>query len=200
MTITQITLFNFISALVLGELVGNALYDKEVGLLEILVGIFSWGILMFSMQLITQKSMRARKFLEGRPTIIVYKGKIRHKVLKKNRIDLNQFMHLLRDKNTFSIREVEFAVLETDGTINVVKKSDYEIPTKADHGMPKNPPSLPIAVISDGQLIKENLRRSGLNEIWLKKELRKKGIDHFPEVFYAEWKEGDSLYVETYNC
>jgi uncharacterized membrane protein YcaP (DUF421 family) len=198
MTITQITTFDFISALILGELVGNALYDEEIGLLEILFGIFFWGLLMFLLQIIIQKSIKARGILEGNPSIIVNKGKLNYKELKKNHMDIDQFLHLLREKDTFTIREVEYAILETNGTVSVLKKSDYEIPTKADHRMSTTSPSLPITLISDGRLLKTNLKWSGHNEEWLKKELRVKNIENYKQVLLAEWQKGKTIYIEKY--
>lgn len=196
-TLMHITIFEFISALVLGDLVGNALYDNDAQLIQIVFTIIFWGGLMFLMQIVTQKSIRMRGFLEGRPSIIIHKGKIRYKELKKNRLDLNQLQHLLRVRDIFSIREVEYAVLEKDGTVSVMKKSAYAIPTKADHKMSNKPPSLPITFISDGRLLKENLILSGFNETWLQKELNKKGVHQYHQVLYAEW-EKNSLYVEKY--
>ncbi|HWO98449.1 MAG TPA: DUF421 domain-containing protein [Bacillus sp. (in: firmicutes)] len=198
MTITQITTFDFISALVLGELVGNALYDHDIGLAEILFAVSFWGILIFSTEILTQKNIRIRGFLEGKPSLVIYKGKIRYDELKKNHLDIDQLQHLLRAKDTFSLREVEYAILESNGTVSVLKKADYATPTRADHKMPTKPPALPITFISDGRLLKENLTISGLNETWLQEELHKRGIRRYSEVLYAEWAEGDSLYVETY--
>ncbi|MFC3884448.1 DUF421 domain-containing protein [Bacillus songklensis] len=198
MTITQITTFDFISALVLGELVGNALYDHKTGLTDILFAVVFWGVLMFGTEILTQKNLRVRSLLEGRPAIIIHKGRIRYKEMKKNHLDISQLQHLLRAKDAFSIREVEYAILETDGTVSVLKKSDYASPTKADHKMPNKQPVLPITFISDGQLLKENLKESGFDETWLQKELHKKGIRNYSQVMYAEWEDGDSLHVEKY--
>lgn len=197
-TIIQVTPFEFISALILGELVGNAVYDKETGLAEILFSVIFWGLLIFLIELLTQKSLRMRGFLEGRPSVIIHKGKVRYKELKKNHLDLDQLQYFLRAKDTFSIREVEYAVLEKDGSVSVLKKSNYTIPTRDDHKMPDQPPFLPTTFISDGKLLKENLISNGFNETWLQKQLAKKGIHDYSQVLYAESSEGNSLYVEKY--
>lgn len=199
MTITQITLFDFISALVLGDLVGNALYNEHIKIKEIIFTVFFWGFLVYIVQFITQKSFRLRTLLEGRPSIVIHEGKICYNELKKNRLDLSQLQHMLRAKDAFSVSEVEYAILETDGSLSILKKSDYAAPTKSDHNMPNQPPNLPVTLISDGRLIRENLQRSGMNETWLQQELDKQGIRKYSEVLLAEWKKKKStLYVQKY--
>ncbi|SFJ66509.1 Uncharacterized membrane protein YcaP, DUF421 family [Halobacillus dabanensis] len=189
--ITQITAFDFISALVLGELVGNALYDPEVGILDIGYAILLWSILIFVTEIITQKYKRTRKILEGSPSLVIYKGKIDREQLKKNKLDINQLLHLLRAKDVFSIQEVEYAVLETDGMISVLKASNYQNVTREDMKlMPENVP-LPRTIISDGEIIWDNLKEAGFDEQWLKKQLDAQDFNGPKEILYAEHKEGD---------
>ncbi|CDQ20999.1 Uncharacterized membrane protein YcaP, DUF421 family [Halobacillus karajensis] len=194
--ITQITAFDFIAALVLGELVGNALYDKEVGILDIGYAILLWSILIYTTEMITQKFKGTRKLLEGSPSLVVYKGKIDRDQLKKNKLDVNQLQHLLRAKDVFSIKEVQYAVLETDGTISVLKASQYQNVTRDDMKLaPKNVP-LPRAIISDGEVIWDNLREAGFDEKWLDDQLNSQDIQDPSDVMYAEYTEGDKdLYV-----
>lgn len=196
--ITQITPFDFISALVLGELVGNAVFDKEIGVLQILFAVTIWGILIYVIEVITQKIASTRPYLEGKPTIIIHKGQIIKEKLKKNKLDINQLQHLLRSKDVFSIREVEYAILETDGSISVLRKSSYEPPTRQDYKMEEQKVRLPITLISDGQIINENLKESGFTEEWLLAELRSKGVNSYKDLMIAEWLEEDGLYIQTY--
>jgi len=108
--ITQITTFDFVSVLVLGELVGNAMYDTETGIKEIMYSILIWGGLIYITEFITQKFRKTRQLLEGKPSIIINKGKIDFKELKKNHLDINQLQHLLRAKDVFSIAECAYAI------------------------------------------------------------------------------------------
>lgn len=199
MTITQITTFDFISALVLGELVGNALYDHEIGIMEILFAVIFWGVLIYFTEILTQKNIRIRTFLEGSPSIVVNKGKINYKELKKNHLDINQLQHLLRSKDAFSMREVEYAILETDGTVNVLKKSAFAGLTKSDFQLKEEKIVLPVTFISDGRLLSHNLRASGFDETWLKTELAKQKVRRYSDVMYAEWEDGQPLFIQTYK-
>jgi uncharacterized membrane protein YcaP (DUF421 family) len=196
--ITQITPFDFISALVLGELVGNALYDKDVGLAKILFAVTLWGTLIYVTELITQKKKGLREILEGKPSIIISNGKIVYSELKKNHLDLNQLQHLLRQKDIFSIREVEHAILETNGTVSVMKKAKYEQPTREDHHMPLSPVVLPVTLIIDGEVIWDNLSESGFTEAWLKQQIRSFGFQDYKDILYAEWQEGKGMHMQPY--
>lgn len=196
--ITQITTFDFISAIVLGELVGNALYDDDIGIRKILFSIVLWGILIYITEITTQKYKKTRATLEGMPSIIIHKGKINYNQLKKNHLDINQMQQLLRKKGAFSVREVEYAILETDGTVSVLKKSKYDIPTRQDQNLPEATVSLPVTLISDGEVIWDNLEECGFSETWLKGEIQAFGFSKYEEVLYAEWKEGEGIIVQSY--
>ncbi|MFT8321088.1 MAG: DUF421 domain-containing protein [Bacillus sp. (in: firmicutes)] len=196
--ITQITTFDFVSVLVLGELVGNAMYDTNIGLGKILFAIAIWGLLIYITEFFTQKFRSTRKLFEGKPSIIINKGQINFNELKKNHLDLNQLQHLLRTKDVFSITECYYAILETDGTVNVMKNQLYSPPTKQDLKLPIQPASLPISLILDGEIILENLAPIGWDEQKVKEELLHLGISSYKDVLYAEWKEDTPLYVQSY--
>ncbi|OEH91587.1 DUF421 domain-containing protein [Bacillus solimangrovi] len=196
--ITQITTFDFISALVLGELVGNALYDDDVRIYRVLFAVSLWTSLILLLEVITQKFKRTRHFLEGQPSIIIRKGEIHKESLKKNKLDVNQLQHLLRTKDVFSLREVEYALLETDGSISILKRSGYATPTRNDFNLPEEKVVLPVTIIIDGEVILDNLQSIGFDEAWLKSQLRSHGAANFSDVMYAEWKEGESIYIEKY--
>jgi uncharacterized membrane protein YcaP (DUF421 family) len=195
--ITQITTFDFISALVLGELVGNAIFDDKVGVRQIIYAVMIWGLLIFILEMITQKWSKTRGFLEGKPTIIIHKGKILRESLKKSKLDVNQLQHLVRSKGAFSIRELEYAVLETDGTVSILKKAPFETPTKKDLQVNLEQVNLPVTFISDGKVIKDNLLEAGFNMTWLEQQLQQQNILRVEEVMYAEWLEGSGLHVQS---
>ncbi|MDC3413656.1 DUF421 domain-containing protein [Terrihalobacillus insolitus] len=196
--ISQLTAFDFISALIMGELVGNALFDDQYGLYEMGLAIFLWGGLLYLSEVITQKFKRSRSLLEGVPSIVIHKGKIKYNEMKKAKLDLNELQHLLRSKGAFSIKEVEYAVLETDGTISILKKSLEQAPTRKDFQLPQEVVSMPLALILDGELVKDNLKEAKRDEAWLHQQLQAQSIEAVKDVLYAEWKEGEPLYVLTY--
>src|SRR5690625_1745705 len=96
--ISQLTAFDFIAALVLGELVGNALFDKKAGLLDIAYVITLWGVILYVIEIITQKFSKTRHLLEGDPVLVIHKGQFIREELKKNKMDVDEVQQLLRAK------------------------------------------------------------------------------------------------------
>ncbi|PRX28030.1 uncharacterized membrane protein YcaP (DUF421 family) [Orenia metallireducens] len=197
--IRQLTAFDFIFSIVLGELLGNAIYDPEVNFLYILYTLSLWGLLMFGVQLIEQKSIKLRKFISGNPAMVIREGQIDYKKLKETRMNITQLRSLLRQESVFSLKEVEYAILETDGELSVLKKSDHEQVTRKDLNIPGKSVKLPIILISDGQVLWQNIHKHNLTKKWLEQELLNNNIHRFDDVLYAEWSEGEELYVIPFS-
>lgn len=196
--ISQITPFDFISALVLGEFVGSAVFDPKINLLKILFGITVWGLLIYVTELMTQKSLRLRLFLEGKPSFIIHEGKLDWKELKKNHLDINQLQQLLRSKDVFSLRDVEYAILEPNGSISILKKQEADKPTYKDFNLKINKRMVPLTIISDGEVIMEHLQESGMDYKGLIKRLNERNISSVKEVAYAEWESDKDLFLQVY--
>lgn len=196
--IKQLTAFDFISALILGELVGNALYDNEVGLLDITFAIVLWGSLIYLMEWVTQKFKGTRALIEGQPSLVIHQGKLQRKEMKKGNLDINQLLHLLRSKDVFSIQEVDYAILETDGTVSVLRKSAFQQASRQDFNLTPKSVVLSFVLINDGEIIWDSLEEIGKDKAWLQQELAKQEVKDVKEVFYAEYKKDQQLHIQGY--
>ncbi|KGK86659.1 membrane protein [Desulfosporosinus sp. HMP52] len=193
--ITQLTAFDFISALIMGELLGNAIYDDDTGIVKVFYAITVWGLLIFAIQFLGQKSIFFRKLLEGTPSLVIQKGVINRQALKKNRMNINELLNLLRIKDVFSVREVEYAILEANGSLTVLRKPEFDTPTLGDLKIPFQSKSLPKLLVSDGTILSDELLKAKLSESWLRNELKLQGYTDIKNIFYAEWREEDGLFV-----
>ncbi|WP_373895712.1 YetF domain-containing protein [Virgibacillus sp. CBA3643] len=195
--ISQLTAFDFISSLILGELVGNALFDEKAGIPEIAFVIFLWGGLLYLTEIISQKFKGTRSLIEGSPAIVIYNGKLIRDVMKKNKLDVHQLKNLLRTKDVFSIQEVEHAILETNGTVSVLKKSPFQTPSKSDMNVSPSAQDVKLAtsLINDGEIIYDNLKEKNLTEEWLLEQLKEQDFNTVEEVFYAEYIKDKKLFV-----
>jgi uncharacterized membrane protein YcaP (DUF421 family) len=196
---SQVTPFDFISAIFLGEILGNALYDEKATVLTMLYSLFLWGVLMFTMKILGQKSLKIRSLIDGSPSVVIRNGMIIRKELKKNRITIHDLMYMLRLANVFSVREVEYAILEPNGNISVLKKANYETVKQQDLNLTPKSVYLPTTLITDGEIMWDNLKALGFDKKWLELQIQSRGINQVKDVLYAEWKENEGIYIVPYS-
>ncbi|MBZ6488442.1 DUF421 domain-containing protein (plasmid) [Priestia aryabhattai] len=197
--INQITPFTFIASIVLGELLGNALYDHQVGVFHIIYSMGLWAILLFVVEYLGQKYLSFRGIVEGKPSALIKNGMVDREELRKNRMNINQLQSLLRQSETFSIREVAFCYLEANGSISILKKTKYQKTTQENFNMSIKPVYVPVTLIRDGEVLWDEVKDLGFDEEWLKAQLLSQRITDYNAIFLAEWLEDDGLFVQTYQ-
>ncbi|MGL5514435.1 MAG: DUF421 domain-containing protein, partial [Sporomusa sp.] len=121
--------------------------------------------------------------LAGRPSIIVENGQIVQSEMKKNRFTLDELTEELRKKNITDISTVQYAILETNGVLNTILYNEYQPICNGAMGVNQADTGLPIVVINDGRVLKNNLKILGLDENWLKKQLKERKIENHQNVF-----------------
>ncbi|MDY0410223.1 DUF421 domain-containing protein [Paracerasibacillus soli] len=197
--ISQMTFFNFISAISIGTIGASLAIDSTVSIRNGLFALIGWAIFTLVLGWLNLKSETARKLVTGDPLIVIKDGEIMEDKLRHARLDINSLNTLLRKKNVFSIADVDYAIFETDGKLSVMKKQDKQPVTKKEAGITITKKKVfPIAtgVISDGQAMTANLAKLHLNENWLENQLQMAGVDSPENVFYAEVQEDGTLYVD----
>jgi len=149
------------------------------------------------MSYIAFKSKKARILLDDQPTIVVYEGKIVEASLKKTRLHLNDLSMMLREQSIFSIKDVHYALLETNGELSVLKKTEQQSATKKDvNATIQVPKYLPTEVIAEGKISTRNLTELNLTEEWMHEQLKKQGIGKVENVFFAEVQTDGSLHID----
>lgn len=193
--LAQLTYFNYVTGIAIGSIAASMAVDKSISILEGMASMTLWAILTVVAEWITIKFNWLKIPLQSKPSILIRDGKINRKEMKKNRLNLEELGMLLRQKDTFSFGDVAIALLETNGTLTVIKKSGNQSPTRDDFSFPKIPTTLSVPVIVDGQLMKKNLQEAGYNESWLRSKLQTYNVDQFKQVFYAEIMPNGQLFV-----
>ncbi|WP_085991540.1 DUF421 domain-containing protein [Oceanobacillus senegalensis] len=199
--INQISPFTFIAAIVLSEIVGNAIYEPKINVFYIFYAMVLWGGLLFLLEYSSQKFIRFRGITEGKPSALIENGKVNREQLKKNRMTINQLQSLLRQSETFSIREVAFCYLESNGAISILKKSAYQKTTQEDFNLPVQSVHVPVTIIRDGEVLWDEVRDLGYDEKWLKNLFVSNGIQNmdYSQIFLAEWHQVQGLFYQTYQ-
>lgn len=193
--ISALTPFDFISAVILGDLVGNTIYEKEHSVLQLVFALAIWTVLSILFEKLTQHFPVLRKPLEGEPEILIRNGKIDLAKLRKNSLDFDQLRMMLRAKDTFNVSEVAYAIYETNGSLSIMKKPQYEAATREDMSLAAKPKRLPLGIIEDGIVQREALSQLGMDTAWLDEELLRLGYPDPRTIAYAEVDEDGKLAV-----
>lgn len=151
------------------------------------------------MQWITLRWRYAAKYLEGEPTIVIMDGKIMEETLKKMRYTVADLLEQVRGKGIFDLSEVEYAILESDGELSVLKKPEHEPLTAKDLNIYKSKTGISRELIYDGEIVEDNLREINRDKEWLKAELQKRKIQDTSEVFLATINQNNQIYIDTYK-
>lgn len=196
--ISQLTTFEYITGIALGELAGFLSTDIEAHYMHGIVAIAVWFTIPFGLELLTLKSKRLREWFEGKATVVVKDGKILEDNLKKERFTGDELMESLRTKNVFRVADVEFAMLETSGALSVLLKNNHQPLTPAHLGIDVSPEKEPQTVIIDGNIMDEPLSTIGFSREWLSTELEKIGVT-YENVFIAQVDAYGQLYVDLFD-
>lgn len=197
--ISQLTFFDYVLGITIGSIASELSIDLTSRAWLHWVGLLCWAVLGFLMEYITLKWRYAAKFIEGEPTIVIMNGKIMENALKKMKFRVSDIMELLRNKNVFDLSEVDFAIIEPNGQLSVLRKPEYEPVTAKDLKISKKSSGISTELIYDGILIEENLKQLNKDKKWLEKQLKSHGIKDIKEVFIATLNPAGSFYVDKYE-
>ena len=168
--------------LLISEIAAIPLQDPARPVLDGVIAIFVLVILEILMSVLTMKSLWFKKLMNGKSAVIIQNGVIDQKAMRDVRMTVLDLMELLRGQNVFDLSTVAFAVLEVNGDLSVLLKSSEKALTAGDVNAQKDPDELPLPVVSDGRIVKENLSALKLNEEDLRDALKNEDVS-LDEVF-----------------
>lgn len=197
--ISQLTSFDYILGITIGSIAGSMTTDLSSMAWPHWVGLLTWITAGLSVDFLTTKSRTAARYIEGEPVIIIMNGKILEKNMRKLRYTASNLQQQLRCKDIFDISEVQFAVLEANGELSVLKNPELQPVTAKDMNIPPAKTGIGIDLIYDGIVVDLNLKQVNRNRKWLKSELKKQGINDPSEVFLATLEASGTLYVDKFK-
>ncbi len=178
---SQLNVFDFVVFLIISEIMTMGLDTKNMTLYDSVIATVTLIILDRLESFMTMKSKYLRDIFEGRPCYIILNGKIQYQNMKKLRYSVDDLSHHLRVHDIDSVSKVAYAILETNGSLSIIKKDECDV-------------LLPDTLISDGTVNEEALHLINKDILWLRDELTKHHIYTFEEVFYCIL-EKEGLYI-----
>lgn len=199
----KLSVFDVVISIMLAEMAVLAIEEIEKPASLFYIPMMLIGVLEIIMAYISLKSKKVRDVVDGSADVIIENGEIREGAMRRNRLNMDDLMVHLRQKNVKNIADVEFAVLEPTGQMSVFLKERKDPVTREDLGIyeresfaPVSYKGLPIPLILDGKVRMEALQKIGQNELWLKREIRKYGIKDIREVSFCSIDERGIIYLD----
>jgi len=181
-------------ALIIADLAAVPMQDFGIPLLTGIIPILTLLCITMILSVLTMKSVRFRAIVCGRPSIIVENGKIKQPEMKRNRFTVDELMEELRMKGITDISTVKYVILETNGQISVLPYANQLPVTAEQMDLTPQDVGLPLVIINDGRLLEHNLKLRGLNDDWLRRQLKAGGVSHCRDVFLLTVDEQNRTY------
>jgi len=196
--ISQLSFFEYVLGITVGSIAATMSTNLANRALPEFVGLITWIVLVLFIELLALKNRKMAKIIDGEPLILIENGKIMEDRLAVARYRFEDLVEQLREKDVFSISDVEFAVLETDGSLSVLKKSGVQPVTPEDLKISTDYKGLSVELISEGQILKQNLKQIDQDENWLLGELKQRSV-RLEQVVYATIDTSGRLYLDLYK-
>jgi uncharacterized membrane protein YcaP (DUF421 family) len=196
--ISQLSLFEYITGITIGSLAAYISLDMEATWYLGLIAISVWVAFSLGIEFLQLKSKTMRNFIDGKGTILIKDGKVLEDNLKKERLTNEELLEQLRKKRAFKLADVEFAIMEASGDINVLLTRENQPITPKHLGITVGPEQETQSVILDGKIMDEPLATLGLSREWLNTELEKLGVA-IENVFLGQVDSYGQLYVDLYD-
>lgn len=193
----QLSMFDYVVSITIGSIAAEMATSLENNFIEPLTAMVIYAIVTILISIINSHSLKVRRFIAGKTLVLLDKGKLYRANFKKSRLDINEFLMECRSHGYFDISEIETTILEPNGKISFLPKTEKKPVSAEDMNLKVQQEGIPINVILDGCVIKENLKHTGHDLEWLQKQMRKQNILNVKDVFLATYDKNDNLSIYT---
>ena len=191
--ISQLSFFDYVVGMSIGSIAAAFAIDSSISYYRGITSLIIYALFPVVMSYVSLKSYKARKFLDGTPTILIQNGQILERNLTHTKININDLLEECRLKNAFDISEVESAILETSGKVSLQMKSSNQTLTPKDLNLTISYKGLCTNLIIDGIILFEHLRALNKDNAWLMNELKNQNIDNSTNVLLAYLDSNNTL-------
>ena len=191
---SQLDFFDYITGITIGSIAAELATELEKPWKPLLAMIV-YGAITVCLTLTTSKLPKMRKYINGTPTIILDNGKIYRQNMKKAKMDLSEFMVMCRQEGYFNLDDIQTAVFEYNGRLTVLPKSEKRPLNPNDIKLKLPIETINTELIMDGRVMNENLKRKGLDMIWLQKQIESNGYSKVSDIFLAVCDDNNKLTI-----
>lgn len=195
---SQMSLFDYINGITIGSIAAEMATNLE-DYHRPLTAMIVYGLAAVGLSQFTEKSIKVRRFLNGKPLILLHHGTLYEENLKKARIDLNEFLEQCRVSGYFDISQLQTVILEGNGRLSFLPKTPMRPVTPADLNLQPEEEDMTAVLVLDGHIMEQNLRHSGKEKKWLTAQLHAQGFPDAKHVLLATCDLNNKLTVFAKN-
>ena len=197
--VSELSLFDYVIGISIGNFTAEMTMSLDVQFINGVMALLTFGLFAYLISLLTMKSIRIRRFFIGVPTVIIQNGKIIEKAMKHVMIDINDLLEQCRINGYYDLTQIEYAIMEANGKISIMPKSEYKPLTPNDMKKKVAQEDLQANVIIDGVRMQNNLENMNKSINWLEKELKVKGYKEYDDIILAILDKNDKLTIFDKN-
>lgn len=191
--VAQLEFFDYITGITIGSIAAELATTLDKPWWKPTISMLVFGSITVALSIITRRFARSRKFINGTPTIVMNDGKLYRENMKKAKLELSEFLLLCRQEGYFNLNDIQTAVFEYNGKLSILPVSTKRPLNPEDMELNPKPEHIGTEIIMDGRVMGDNLKRKGLNDDWLQKELKKQGYKSTKEIFLGICYDEDQL-------
>lgn len=195
--LSQLTYFDYIVGITIGSIAAAASVDRHIDVFQSCFSIIVWSLLTVLISITVLKSIKLRLWIDSEPLVIIDKGKVIYKNMKKAKYNIGDLLMQLRNKDIFYITDVEIAILEPDGKLSVLKKAEKTYVTVEDMNIKKPKTGMMVDIILDGNILSNHLVQIKKDEKWVFEQLKSKNISNIEDVVFAGVQADGQIYIVT---
>ena len=173
--ISQLSLFDYVIGISIGNFAAEMTINTDIPFLNGTVAVVVFGLVAYLISYITLKNVRTRKFFTGKPTVLIEKGKLLINSMQQLKFDMDDLLQECRSNGYFDISQIEYAVMEANGKISFLPKSEYRPTVLKDLNLKEPKAGLCANIIIDGDLMDRAMKLMNIDDKWVMHELKVKG-------------------------
>jgi uncharacterized membrane protein YcaP (DUF421 family) len=194
--IGQMQPFELVLTIIIADLATIPMGDLAVPLLHGVVPLFTLAILHFILTMITKKSSILNKFISGKPVIIVNSKGVDSNAINSLKISVDDVFASIREKGFFGLEQIEYAIMETNGTVTVMPKQKASPVTVGDMKIDADENNLPVTLVAEGKILKDNLKIAEVDETFINKILKQAKIKNVKNCLVLTIDVKHNVYVQ----
>ena len=192
-------IFDYIIGISIGSIAAEMSLNKDVNFFEGALSMSIYALVSYFITILTMKSIIARRYIIGSPTIIIQNGKILFNNLKKAKMDVSDLLEQARANGYFDLSEIEYSLMESDGKLSFLPKSKYVPVTPKDMKLKTDYKGLCSNLVIDGNIMENNLKNINKDKKWLLTRLENEGYKNLDNILLVICDSKEKLTVYEKN-